>query len=127
MRLYLCRSDRKLPDAAGEADLFSLRILVGNGEVRIGDRRLLQINLDRVRSLLIMALHLDLDLRAMRTVPFQPLLSVDVRLVLGGINRDIHFRGKLFTLDAADDVQRLADGELPVHARGRDPHALLAA
>ena len=96
-------------------------------QVRIGDGRLLQIDLDRVRPLLIVALHLHLDPRAVRTVPLQLLLLVDVRLVPGGIDRDVHFRGKLLALDAADDVQRLADGELPVHAGSRDPHALLAA
>ena len=127
MGLDFYRSSRKLPGAAGETDLFSLRVLVGDGEVRIGDGRLLQINLNRVRPLLIVALHLHLDSRPVRTVPLQPLLLVDVRLVLGGVNRHIHFRGKLIALDAADDVQRLADGELPVHSRSRDPHPLLAA
>ena len=127
MRFYLYRSRRELLDAAGEAKLVALRVLVDDGEVRIGDGRLLQIDLDRVRPLLIVALHLHLDPRTVRTVPFQLFLAVDVRLVPGGIDRDMHFRGKLLALDAADDVQRLADGELPVHACGRDPHALLAA
>ena len=105
----------------------ALRVLVGDGQMRIGDGRLLQIDFDRVRPLLIVAFHLHLDPRAVRTVPFQLFLPVDVRLVLGGIDRDIHFRSKLLALDAADDVQRLADGELPVHSCGRDPHSLLAA
>ena len=127
MGLYLDRSGWELPGAAGEMQLLAVRVLVGDGEVRIGYGGLLQIDLDRVRPLLIVALHLHLDARAVRTVPLQPLLPVDVRLVPGGIDRDIHFRGKLLALDAADDVQRLADGELSVHARGRDPHTLLSA
>ena len=125
--LDFCRSGRELPGAAGETDLFALRVLVGDCQVRIGDGRLLQINLDRVRPLLIVALHLHLDPRAVRTVPLQPFLAVDVRLVLGGVNRHIHFRSKFVALDAADDMQRLADGELAVHPCGRDPHPLLTA
>ena len=127
MGLDFLRPRRKLLGAAGETDLFSLRVLVGDRQMRIGDGGLLQIDLNRVRPLLIVALHLHLDSRPVRTVPFQPFLLVDVRLVLGSVDRHIHFRGKLIALDAADDMQRLADGELPVHSRSRDPHPLLAA
>src|SRR5512143_2166207 len=62
----------------------------------------------------------------MRAVPLQPPLPVDVRLILGGINRHIHFRSELIAFNATDDMQRFADCELPVHPRGRDAHPLLA-
>src|SRR6516164_7669483 len=80
-----------------------------------------------MRALLIMALHLHLDPSPMSAAPPQPLLSVDVRLILRGINRYIHFRSEFIALDAADDMQRLADRELPVHSRSRDAHSLLTA
>src|SRR5512138_237142 len=95
MGFYLNRSRWELVGAADEMQLLAVRVLIGDGEVRIRDGGLLQIDLDRVRSLLIVALHLYLDARAMRTVPLQLCLPVDVRLVPGGIDRDMHFRGKL--------------------------------
>ena len=127
MRFDFLRSRRKLVGAAGETHLLALRVLVDDRHMRIGDGGLLQIDVNRMRPLLIVALHLHLDSRPVRAVPFQPFLPVDVRLVLGGVDRHIDFRRKLIALDAADDVQRLADGELPVHSRSRDPHPLLAA
>src|ERR1035437_10051994 len=127
MRFDFSRPRWKLLNATGETELFSLRVLVGDRQMRIGDGGLLQIDFNRMRPLLIVALHLHLDARPVRTIPLQPFLPVDVRLVLGGIDRYIHFRSKLIALDATDDMQRLADGELPVHSRSRDAHPLLAA
>ena len=79
-----------------------------------------------MRSFLIVAFHFDLDPRALRAVPFQPAFPVDVRLVPGGVDRDIELRSKRLALDAAHDVQRFADGELCIHARGGYSHSLLA-
>ncbi|MCZ7660324.1 MAG: hypothetical protein M5U07_21935 [Xanthobacteraceae bacterium] len=95
--------------------------------VGIGDGGQPQIGLDRMWPFLGVALELDLDPGAVRTVPGQAPLLVDVRAVPGRVDRHEELGGELVARDATDDVQGLADGELPVHAGGRDPHALLAA
>src|SRR6516165_7406976 len=63
----------------------------------------------------------------MRTVPFQLLLPVNVRLVFRGVDGHKHFRCKLIAFYATDDMQRFSDCELSIHASSRNPHALLAA
>lgn len=86
MRLDFPGSGRKLVDAALEADLFTIGGLEDEGGMGIGDGRLLQIDLDRVWPLLIKAFHLNRDSRAMRAVPFQLFLLVDIRPVLRSVN-----------------------------------------
>ena len=113
MRLYFRRPRRKLFGATGKTSLLSLRVLIGNGQMRIGDGGLLPIDFNRVRPFLIMALHLHLDPRAMRTIPFQPSLPVDIRLVLGSVDRHKHFRSKLIACDTAYDMHGLPTVSCP--------------
>ena len=63
----------------------------------------------------------------MRTVPFQLLLPVNVRLFFRGVDGHKHFRCKLIAFHTTDDMQRFSDCELSMHASRRNPHALLAA
>ena len=85
MRFDFCRPSRQLFGASNKADLISLRAGVSDAYMRISDRCLLQLGFYRVWPLLIMAFHLHFDQRAMRAVPLQLFLLVDVRLVLGRI------------------------------------------
>ena len=85
MRLDLLRPRGKRLGAAGEAD-FSARRLADNGDMRIGNGGLLQISVRRVRFFLVVALHLYFDARAVRAVPLQPSLLVDVGPVPGDVD-----------------------------------------
>ena len=127
MRLDLLRQRRKHVDVALEADLFTRRIAIDQRHMRIGDGGLLQIDLDRVRPFLIVALHLHFNSGSVGAVPRRASLSVDIGLVPDRIDRNMKFGGELVSLDAAEDMERLGEGELRIHARSRNSHALLAA
>ncbi len=47
--------------------------------------------------------------------------------VVGRVDGDVKLGRQRLTLDATDDVQRLANRKLAIHARRRNAHALLAA
>ena len=52
---------------------------------------------------------------------------MNIRAVVGRVDRDVKLGGERLALDPADDMQRLADRKLAIHARRRNAHALLAA
>jgi len=80
--------------------------------MRIGDGGLLQIDLERARPFLIVALHLHFNPGSVGAVPRKASLPVNIGLVPDRIDRNMKFGGELVSLDAAEDMERLGEGEL---------------
>ena len=95
--------------------------------MRIRERRLLDVVVDRAAALLVARLQLDLDPGAVRLLPLGLLVLQNQRLVLPGVDRDLEEVGQRLRRRPRHDGHRLAGGELAVHAGRRDADALLAA
>src|SRR5262249_7713917 len=95
--------------------------------VRVGDRGLLEILVDRRAALLIAAFDLQRYLRAAVALPVDLLVLEDARLVLLRIDLHLEIMRRAPRARAGDDLHRLAGRELGIHPGGRDADALLAA
>src|SRR5258705_2754648 len=127
MRFDFARLRRQLFDRPWIFLGFALRRVVDELHVRIGDRGLLQIFVDRRAAFLVATFDLERHLRAAMVSPVDLLLFEDPRLVFLGI--DLHFEvmRRRARAGARDNLHRLAGGQLRVHAGGRYADALLAA
>src|SRR6185503_8367014 len=127
MRLDLARRFGQRFDRAPEPPRLALDGVIRERHVRVRDRDLVQVLVHRGAALLVLALHLERDLRTARPVPFDLLVLVDQRLVLLGVDLDFEVVSVGPGARARDDLHRLAGRELAVHSGRRDGNALLAA
>jgi hypothetical protein len=130
--LDLPRVLRQVVDRAGKLDRLVARRDVGDPGVRVGDRRLLEVLVNRLAPLLIPGLQLDCDLRAVAFGEQRVVLGVlgvadDLGPVLGRVDLQHDLVGRFALAGLGDDEHRLARGHEAVHARRRDADALLAA
>ena len=95
--------------------------------MRVGRGRLFQVFVHAPEPALVDALQLDFHPRALRHVPLDRLLLEDLRLVLGGVDDDLVVVSRLLGRDAGGDADRLAGGQVAVHAGRADADALLAS
>ena len=112
---------------AGEHLDLGIRRLVPDLGVRIGDRRLADVVVDRAPPLLVRADQLDLDPRSVRRLPLHHLVDDHLRDVIARVDLDLVVVRRLARRRARRDGNRLAGREQAVHAGSRNPNALLAA
>jgi hypothetical protein len=109
---------RQLVDRPWILPRVALGRVIDEIHVRVGDRRLLEILVDRRAALLIASLDLEGDLRPALMLPVDLLALENPRLVLLGVDRDLEVVRRRARAGARDDLHGLARGELGVHAGG---------
>ena len=127
VRLDLLRRRRQLVDRPRVLPRLPLGRLVDELHVRVGDRGLREVLVDRGAALLVAPLDLERHLGAARDLPLDLLALEDPRLVLLGVDLHLEVVGRGARAGPRGDLDRLAGRQLGVHAGGRDPDALLAA
>ena len=126
MGLDLAGLGRQLVDRPRILPGLSLRRVVDELHVRIGDGRLREILVHRGAPLLVAPLDLERHLRAAGVLPVDLLALEDPGFVLLGIDLDFEVVGRGARAGARDDLHRLARRQLRVHAGRGDPDPLLA-
>ena len=105
---------------------FIFRGAVGDVDMRVGHGGLLHVAVHRPAAFLVHSLQFHGHPGAVVHLPFDGVVLQDHRGVLYRVQADFEAVGRLFLSDARDDPDRLAGGQLGVHAGGGDADALLA-
>src|SRR5262249_42772376 len=127
MRFDLAWLGRKLLNGPRILFRLSLRGVVDELDVRVGNRDLLEVFVDGSAPLLIASLDLWGHLGAPMVLPIDLLFFKNPRLVFFGIDLNFKIMSGRSRARARDDLNRLAGCQLGIHARRRYADALLSA
>jgi hypothetical protein len=127
VRLDFTRLWRQLLDRPGIFFGFSLRGVVDELDVRIGNGNLLEILVHRGPPLLVAAFDFEGHLGSAMVLPIDLFSLENPRLVLLGIDLDFEVVSRRPRARARDNLHRFADCQLRIHAGSRYADALLSA
>src|SRR5262249_6648180 len=127
VRLDFTRLRRQLLNRPGIFFGLSLRGVVDELDVRVGNRDLLEVFVDGSAPLLIASLDFESHLSTTMVLPVDLFFLENPRLVLLGIDLDFEVVSGRPRAGARGDLYRFAGCQLRIHARRRYADALLSA